>query len=269
MADRLKYKRRLVSNQIVKQQQMRKKFRRNAFYVFLFVMITAVFVAVAFIVLLKVRNINVEGNNRYTTDEILSAITVSVGENMYNFDADNLADEVKTALPYISEVKIKRKLPSTLELSVEEKKASMYMSINDEIFILSSDLLVLELTNDESKTEGLTKLIPGNLKRCIVGEHIDFRDSSSFETLGSITAGIDSQFTNGEITEIDMSSRFDIWLKYTDRFTVFVGNSENCELKMKFLKKIIAQIELDKKGRIDISNVARGAFKEGELVKTT
>ena len=269
MADRLKYKRRLVSNEIVKQQQMRKKIRRNFFYVFLFVLITAIFVAVAFIVLLKVRNITVEGNDRYTTDEILSAVTVSVGENMYDFNTEELADEVKIALPYISDIEVRRKLPSTLELSVSEKSALVYMKINNEIFMLSSDLLVLEMTTDTTKTEGLMELIPGNLKRCIVGEKIEFTDTYSLETLNNILNGINKQLTEGEIVEIDMSSRFAIWLKYTDRFSVFVGNSENCELKMKFLKKIISQIETGKKGRIDVSNVAKGAFKEGDLIKTT
>lgn len=269
MADRLKYKRSIVSNDAIRQQQQRKKLRRRVFYVFLFIAVNVVFISAAFLMLLKIKSINIEGNDRYSADDILSSLSVSVGENIYKYKANDIETAIKEALPYIADVEVRRKLPSTLELAVEEKIATMYMKVGGENFILSSDLLVLELTDDDNKTAGLTKLIPGNLKRCIVGQYVRFNDMSSFDVLNTLQKSIESQFAKGDIVEIDLGTRFDIWLRYKDNFTVFVGNIDDCEIKMKFLKKIIEQLGNEKTGRIDISNAAKGAFKEGELIKTT
>ena len=269
MADRLKYKRSIVSNDAIRQHQQKKKLRRRVFYIFLFIAVNIVFISAAFLMLLKIKNINIEGNNRYSAEDILNSLSVSVGENIYKYKANDIEKEIKVALPYIADVEVRRKLPSTLELAIEEKTATMYIKVGSENFILSSDLLVLEMTDDDSKTIGLTKLIPGNLKRCIVGEFVKFSDSSSFDVLNTLQKNIESQFNKGEIVEIDLSARFDIWLRYKDNYTVFVGKINDCEIKMKFLKKIIEQLGAEKTGRIDISNAAKGAFKEGDLIKTT
>lgn len=269
MADRLKYKRSIVSNDAIKQQQQRKKLRRRVFYIFLFIAVNIVFLSAAFLMLLKIKNINVAGNNRYSAEDILNTLSVSLGENIYKYKANEIETEIKEALPYIADVEVRRKLPSTIELAVEEKVATMYMEVGGENFILSSDLLVLELTADDIKTAGLTKLIPGNLKRCIVGEYVKFSDMSSFDVLNTLQKNIEAQFSKGDIVEIDFSTRFDIWLRYKDNYSVFVGNIDDCEMKMKFLKKIIEQLGSEKTGRIDISNAAKGAFKEGDLIKTT
>ena len=269
MADRLKYKRSIVSNDAIRGQQQRKKLRRRVFYIFLFIAINIVFISAAFLMLLKIKNIAIEGNNRYSADDILNSLSVSVGENIYKYKANDIETEIKAALPYIADVEVRRKLPSTLELAVEEKAPAMYMAVGNEYFILSSDLLVLEMTDNGNKTAGLTKLIPGNLKRCIVGEYVKFSDISSFDVLNTLQSNIEAQFGKGVIVEIDLSARFDIWLRYKDNYSVFVGNIDDCELKMKFLKKIIEQLGSDKTGRIDISNAAKGAFKEGDLIKTT
>ncbi|HBL85398.1 MAG: hypothetical protein A2Y17_11865 [Clostridiales bacterium GWF2_38_85] len=269
MADRLKYKRKLVSNEIIRRQRDHKKLRRRVFYVSLVVFVNVVFFSLVFLVLLKIRNITTEGNQRYSAEQIIEALPVEKGDNMYNFFTADVENTVKSELPYITSLEITRKLPSTLELSVVEKNASMYIELNSEYFLLSEDLLVLEMTGNREMVNQLPELVSTNIKKCVVGKYIVFRDEATLDVLKILNKTIISNFESGRITEVDVSSRFDIWLRYENRFIIYLGDIQNCDLKIRFLGKIIDELYEDQSGRIDVSNIARGSFKEGVLEKTT
>lgn len=270
MADQLKYKRKIVSNEIIRQQKQRKKTRRRIFNISLFVFINALFISVAFLVLLRVKTITIEGNEKYSSEQIQEILPIDQGDNMYNFFVGDVEKTVKSELPYISTLKITRSLPSTLVLTVTEEPATMFIRIYDDYFLLSKDLLVLEMTDDDTKTIGLPELVSTTVKKCVVGNDIEFRDSTTYGVLKTLEANIEEHIGTENITEIDLTSRFDIWIKYQNRFIVYLGNIEDCDLKMRFLVKIIDEkLYEDQTGRIDISSTEKAYFKEGSLDKMT
>ena len=88
-------------------------------YLVLAVVVTAVVIGAGCIVFFKVNQFEVEGNQRYSTEEIAKASGVSKGDNLFLVNKTETARKLLDELAYVRSVNIKRKLPDTRLVSVD------------------------------------------------------------------------------------------------------------------------------------------------------
>ena len=74
----------------------------------------------AFVLFFKTETVVVNGNEHYSDQEILEASGLSVGDNLYLFNKYGRIDNMFGRLPYLEEVRIRRKLPGTITIEVVE-----------------------------------------------------------------------------------------------------------------------------------------------------
>ncbi len=93
-----------------------------------------VIVAVIFVmsVFFRVSDIQVEGNTHYTDEEIIRAIDIEEGDNLFFFDRFAALSRVFAKLPYVEEVSVERKLPNKVTITVKESQALAYIVLGDE-----------------------------------------------------------------------------------------------------------------------------------------
>ena len=236
------------------QRQEKKRLRRKIFYVFLFIIISAVFIGVCFAVFLDIKEINVNGNSKYSYEEIVKYIDAKKGDNIYSFDAKDTEERMKQELPYIGKIEIKRKLPSTVEINIVEEMPYYITEIGGKQYILSTDLKVLEQQNNPDAESGkLAKLDVGNVRKCMVGSDIEFADPRTFDALNELYSCFENEVIEGKIKGVKAKTRFDIYINYDDRFKVYVGDMENADIKIKFLVSILDRLGKTAKGTIDVS----------------
>mgnify|MGYP002508281195 CR=1 FL=1 len=60
----------------------------------------------------------VTGSSRYQAGEVAAASGVELGDNLVLLDKYHIAQRIYTELPYVTEARINRKFPSTLERSL-------------------------------------------------------------------------------------------------------------------------------------------------------
>ena len=237
------------------RRQEKKRTRRTVFYVLLFVAVSLIFVGVCFAVFLNVETIEVKGNEKYTYEQIAGMIPVEIGDNIYSFKAGAAEEAIKRALPYVGSVAICRDLPKTVVVEISEKKAYYAADLAGETFLLSDDLKVLEKITDRTAAQtGLTVLKVSNVRRCVVGETVQFVDSRTYDTIIELFAAFKKNFIDDDITALDVRSRFDIYFDYQNRFEVYLGDMQNCDIKMRFLVGIIGELYDTDRGTIDVSN---------------
>ncbi|MBO5869432.1 MAG: FtsQ-type POTRA domain-containing protein, partial [Clostridia bacterium] len=123
-----------------------KRTKRKVFYAFLLVCISLVFLAVCVAVFLNVKTINVNGLERYETEQIMEYVTIAEGDNIFSFEASVIEEKIKESLPYVGAVEIKRDLPSTVEINVTEYKPYFISELAGDSYLISSNLKVLEKT---------------------------------------------------------------------------------------------------------------------------
>lgn len=237
------------------RRQEKKRNRRTAFYIFLFLFVSLVFLAVCVAVFLNVEKVSVEGNEKYSDKEILKLVPIETGDNMFSFDSDDIEMAILNKYPYVGTVEVRRDFPTAVVVNIIEEKPYFSAEIAGETYLLSSNLKVLEkLPDEESPSEELIKLSLNNVRRCIVGETLEFVDSRTFDAIIELETYLKENYIENQIVEIDVRSRFDIYLNYADRFEVYLGDMENADVKVRFLVGIIGELEDGSTGVIDISN---------------
>lgn len=242
------------------QRQEKKRMRRSLFYFLLFFTVTAVFLVVCFTVFLNIKEFSVTGNSRYTTEEILAMVPAETGKNIYSFDADETEALIKQKLPYIGSVEISRNLPSTVEINIVEEKPVFALRLAGRIYVLSSGLKVLESVDESTQwINELAELEVSNIRRCMVGELLEFVDARTFDAVTELYTCFENESMEMNITAVRAESRFDIYVDYGGRFEVYVGDMENADIKVRFLSAIIDRLGEKSHGTIDISSANEAA----------
>ena len=82
---------------------------------FVVVIVAAIFVMSVFF---RVSDIQVRGNVHYTDEEIIRAIDIEEGDNLFFFDRFAAIGRVFSKLPYIEQVSVERNLPNKVVVTV-------------------------------------------------------------------------------------------------------------------------------------------------------
>ena len=124
-------------------------------------------VAVIFImsIAFRVNDIQVYGNSHYTQQEIINAIDIEQGDNLFFFDRFAAITRVFAKLPYVEEVSVERALPDKVIIKVTENRAVAYLKIGAELWTMDDKCKILG-TAAEGEAEGLIEITgfkPGTL----------------------------------------------------------------------------------------------------------
>ena len=127
-------------------------------YLVLAVVVTAVVIGAGCIVFFKVNQFEVEGNQRYSTEEIAKASGVSKGDNLFLVNKTETARKLLDELAYVRSVNIKRKLPDTLVITVAETNAAAAIQSGKEWWLVNEEGKVLDTTKKPKEFIQITGL---------------------------------------------------------------------------------------------------------------
>lgn len=249
----------------LRSRQDRKRHRRSVFYILLFLGVTVIFLAVCFFLFFRISEIQLVGNEIYSEEQILEQLPFTIGENLFSFDAETAESALRKALPYIGAAEIKRSLPSTVTVEISERRMELSLAVGEDAYLLSGDLQVLGRIGGGDITDGVAHLKTSAVERCIVGERIVFSDARTASDLEELYRCLSENEMMSEIRSIDMTSRFDITLDYGGRFTVYLADIDNMDIKIRFLAKILEQLAADDRGYINLANYREAAVRLEDL----
>ena len=87
---------------------------------FLFVVTLLGAMTVGATVFFQVEHVEVSGNARYTQEEIVACTGIKSGDNLFRMNKFAIQDHVLEEMPYLESILIRRKLPSTITVTVTE-----------------------------------------------------------------------------------------------------------------------------------------------------
>ena len=139
------------------------------------VLLTAVAVVAALTLFFKVDQVVVSGNSRYSAEEIIEVSGVEQGDNLILMDKYHIAEKLYTELPYITEVRINRKLPDVLMVEVVETQAVAAIKGGSSTWLMDSGGKLLEVVSASMAKkyitlEGLTAESPAISGKLKLGE---------------------------------------------------------------------------------------------------
>lgn len=169
--------------------------QRHVRLTWLYGLISAVVILAAVIggciVFFKVDQINVEGVDRYTAQEIIDVSGIKQGDNLYLLNKFTIIDEIEKQLTYVQNVTIRRQLPSTLNITVEEYTAAAAVQNDDDgqWWLVSSEGRLLERIDgagDSVQVTGLTLAAPSEGTDLAVTEEQQSRRQAVVDLLTSL-----------------------------------------------------------------------------------
>ena len=200
----------------------------------------------------NLENIQVEGNTKYSDEQIVQNSNLKLGENIFK---QLLNSENKNVnLPYIANTKLNYLIPDTIVINVEERypmyialdsSTGKYYKIDNEGYLLEE--CELSSKKDELLVEGFT--FGENIK---FGEKINEIYIEKLEVYNSIKNEFENIQIEGSITKVNFSNSLTI-VTLDDKLNIVFANNSNLNYKVSFLKGIMQKNGNNMEGTIDMS----------------
>ena len=197
--------------------------------------------------LLPVKNFELYGITQYDRAELAGHAGIKTGDKLYGIDLEEAEQRLLTACPYIAEVELTRKFPSTLIISVTEKTVMWYVEVSGDYYALDENFKVIEESSNAQryKNAGAPQLVLPGLRSLVVGQLPDFgADETEIRKALELVAAVQRTQFKSRLTLVDMESRFDVNMEVEGRYKVYMGDVSNIEEKLRAVQEILNTDEL-------------------------
>ena len=123
-----------------------------------------------------IKDIEVVGNSYYTKAEVISIAKATTGKNIiFDAEKDTILENLE-ANPFFKNVTVKRQLPSTLLIEVEERPQIAAVEFGDSFIVIDDEGVILRRTDVDPRVTILTGL---TISRMDVGEPIEAEEKET------------------------------------------------------------------------------------------
>ena len=224
-----------------RNRHRRSRGRFGFLYKLLCVLLIFAAVLVGSVVFFRVNEVTVEGQSRYSAEELVAASGVKTGDNLFLVNKPQTALNITRQLPYVENVSVVRRLPDTLELRITETTAVAAVQADGAWWLIDARGKVLEqgdaaLRGSYPEVLGLTPLSPAVGTRLSVAEE----EQLKLDSLRSLLTALKTQtLTAGLKGFIDLSSVNAIHFGYGDDLTVTMPMSDDFETRAFNLRRTL------------------------------
>lgn len=218
-------------------------------------------VVLSMVIFFRVQTIEVVGNGYYSPEEIMQAAGVIEGDNLLTLSRSSVAGNIMAQLSYVESVRVTRKLPNTLLLTVSEFDATYAVAdtAGDWYLITANGKVTEKVEAREARSHiQVTELIIepptiGEIIQVHAAEDEELTAQGQLTALTSILTEIENAELVKQIVSVSVPLPYRISVSYEGRFEVDLGNAERLDYKLEFLKKVIAEQKEYASGTIDLS----------------
>lgn len=232
--------RKQIQKKLTPQQELARKKRKVIFRITKWMMLFAIIIGASIYALLSpifnVNNISVIGNSKISVDEIISLSGIELEQNMFQYRKEDIIKKVKENA-YIDTVKVSRKIPDTVEITVLERKASFLIQFANAYACISSQGYILEMSKQKVDLPVLIGF-QTEQENIQTGYRLCTED---LQKLGDVLKIMEAATSNGLaefITQIDITNDDNYVLTLQKKKkTVYLGDTSNLSTKMLWILK--------------------------------
>ena len=251
------------------QQEKRRKKRNQKIKLVLkiFLILGIIIGGVAFAMvspIFNIKDIQVTNNEKVSGEMIISLSELQLEQNIFRFSGSNVANKIKEN-PYIKTVKVHRKIPSTIQIEVEEREHDYSVDFLGKYAYINKQGYILEIAED-SKEKRILQGIETPEEEVIPGNRLNSEDLEKLEDVIKIINATKEYELDDKVTSIDISNKNDysIYLE-EEKKKVYLGDNTNLSNKILYVNAIIER-EKGKIGEIfangDVNNKFKVYFRE-------
>ena len=205
-----------VKNKHITKEEEIKRVNRKKVFISLFVLLIIVIAGIIYFLttpMFNITNIEVTGNEKNSVDTYVSLTKIELNStNIFEITKNKITKNIKEN-PYVESVQIKRKLPSTLEINVTERKVSYQAEYNDNYIYLDKQGYVLEL-NEKKKDTIIIEGLETTKGAITEGQRLNNEDLFKLDTVLKLVNCCKYNSIQNEITSINVSDTNNYAIKF-------------------------------------------------------
>lgn len=247
----------------IKKKKRRRRKRLISFLLLLLFLSAGIFAVKA--PYFKISGVTIQGNEKIATSLMDGETGRLLGQNIFLFDRDGLEEFLRNQ-PYFQDMDINRKFPSSLIVTITEKKPEVNYYQDGIVSLLTKDGLLLE--TGANPVDGVTLLDQVLLPE--LGENIYRESPEKISVLEEFRYLQERNISEISFLEIDLSDMKNIRTYYKD-LEIRLGYPDSMKEKLNAAINIISGGQLESvKGYIDLAYVEEPVvFDEAKLETPT
>ena len=265
-ARRLRQKEAKKKRRLTQAEIRRRKLRRR---IMTWALITAAVIGgilLSGLLLFKISKFEVQGidgsmpadTGIYTEDEIIAALGLQKGDNLFSFRAKDVKTILDAKFPLLENVRILRRLPGTVIIRVQPAKETYCVKADVGWATLSAGLKVISIGEEQPALPQIKGLV---IETPQVGASLTLKDAGQQALLQTVLSSLDSAGLLADTTYLSLGDAEQISFIYADRVRVALGTSNSLDYKLKLAGYILANAKGD-----GLSDTDRGILVVSDLL---
>ena len=232
--------------------------------VFLVFVVAVVGVVLSLTVFFKVTRVQVEGQySVYTEEEILAVANIEVGSNLPRLPVKDIATRLESDLPYLLGVTVRRSLPDTVVITVNDIDTELALPYSGGCLIISDGLKILR--DERSLPGGYTEVYGISPVDISVGNRLQVDDEEGTLYLETVIEAAREEGLLTGITAINVSDKLNLCLIFDNRVFVLLGTASEIDYKFRMLGEVMEAEGRDAAGNLDVSMPGKAYFAPGDM----
>lgn len=198
----------------------------------------------------------------YTAEEIIRVSGVETGDSLVRVSKSSVKDSIEKLLPYVGNVKVQRRYPSTLRLVTEDTHAVYGFDVGGGLTLLDEDYKVLG--ESEKRPSGCMKVVGLSFESAETGETAVFTDEVYKSRIKNIVdackeVGIEN------VTKLDLSNIANVKIVINGRVTMILGTITDLSEKLSMgLRTMEAELQNASEAKIiiDVTDSERSYVRD-------
>ncbi|HNX13890.1 MAG TPA: FtsQ-type POTRA domain-containing protein [Oscillospiraceae bacterium] len=212
----------------------RRRGKRGLYAVPIFLIAVIVGTVLCSTVFFKIETITVKGNTRYTSDQIIAASGIELGDNLIRLKKNKVIYGIAANLEYAETITLKKQLPGEVVITVSEPAQTAIVTLGASNYVLISGkgrILEYNYSGEGIRYEGILNLT-------IENGFIAAGEAETLARLNDVTAAF-SEGALTQITAVGTSSATGNYVVWANRVKILLGSSDDLAQKVKFAKYFI------------------------------
>ena len=202
--------------------------------------------------------IEVIGNNKITADTVISISGLKKGENIFKFNS-SIIQNIKEN-QYIEEAKVKRKLPGTIQILINEREIKYQIKLINSFAYIDKNGYILEVSSVKNEVPIIVGFDTTE-NELINKKRLETKDLEKLNKILKITDSAKAINIENIITEINIENENDYYIYIeSQNKKIYIGDVNNLTNKMLYVKKILEE-EKDHSGTGYVNGDISNGFK--------
>ena len=180
------------------------KVRKQAKVLFGIIVFFVLLVLILCSPLFDIKNIQIEGNAELSKEKLISISSLQLHTNIFKFNKGLVKEKIKENA-YVENVEIIRKLPSTVQIKIDERNPKYMLQFADSYVYINNQGYMLEISNEKLELPILIGFTT-DLSNIKAGNRINVTDLKKMDMVIKIYEAAKSNGLGNLVTKIDISN---------------------------------------------------------------